>query len=313
MRKRGADMKKLIFIEGVSGVGKSTTTQNLCVKLRGMEFSVDRYCEGDFPNPIDFYATAYFKENEYATILERFSEFSEDIQANTVVANDIRLVRYYNQKTPLFTKPLLDELSKHEFCWNPCNLIPISEYTRVYKTIWEQFSEKSNNQLDYLIFDGSLFHHPINDMTRNYNASHEQIYNHITTLHKAVDSLHPQVIYLSSDDVSKRLKKARISRNQEPPSNEQIFFWEERKQKDLSVMRQLSIPYDIYDISQENWDSTIDVMVKSIIESPEERRARIYPVILSEYNSRLSPQLCWGNQKSSSDAHDINVVFFTSA
>ena len=35
-------MPKLIFIEGVSGVGKSTTTQKLCDKLRGMGFSVDR-------------------------------------------------------------------------------------------------------------------------------------------------------------------------------------------------------------------------------------------------------------------------------
>jgi len=53
---------------------------------------------------------------------------------------------------------------------------------------------------------------------------------------------------------------------------------------DLAVMRQLSIPCDIYDISQENWDSEIDTMVKHILETDEERRARIYPVILSEYN-----------------------------
>ena len=35
-------MPKLIFVEGVSGVGKSTTTQKLCDKLRGMGYSVDR-------------------------------------------------------------------------------------------------------------------------------------------------------------------------------------------------------------------------------------------------------------------------------
>jgi GrpB-like predicted nucleotidyltransferase (UPF0157 family) len=53
---------------------------------------------------------------------------------------------------------------------------------------------------------------------------------------------------------------------------------------DLAVMRRLSIPYDIYDISQENWDLEIDVMMERIFETDVERQARIYPIILSEYN-----------------------------
>ena len=43
-------MPKLIFIEGVSGVGKSMTTQKLYDKLRGMGYSVDRYREFCFPD-----------------------------------------------------------------------------------------------------------------------------------------------------------------------------------------------------------------------------------------------------------------------
>jgi len=53
---------------------------------------------------------------------------------------------------------------------------------------------------------------------------------------------------------------------------------------DLAVMRRLSIPFDLYNISYENWDSEIDVMMKQILETDEERRARIYPVVLNEYN-----------------------------
>jgi len=93
MREGGVDMTKIIFVEGVSGVGKSTTTQILCDKLIGLGFSVDRYREFDFPNPIDFYSAAYFKEADYNAILEEYAEFSEDIQVNTVIAGDIRLVR----------------------------------------------------------------------------------------------------------------------------------------------------------------------------------------------------------------------------
>jgi len=258
-------MLKLIFIEGVSGVGKSTTTQKLCDKLRDMGHSVDRYREFDFPNPIDFYSTAYFKQYEYEMILAEYTEFAEALQNNTVIADDVRLVRYYNQKTPLFPEPLLGVLREREFCWNPANLIPLSEYTRVYKSVWEQFVQNTNNQLDYLIFDGSLIHHPINDMTRNYNATSEQITCHLNTLIETVNSFYPQIIYLSSDNVAERLKKARTSRKETPPSDEQIIFWEKRKQMDSAVMQQLSIPCDVFDISQEDWDSSIELMIKNIL------------------------------------------------
>jgi hypothetical protein len=249
-----------------------------------MGFSVDRYREFDFPNPIDFYSTAYFKKNEYETVLAEYTKFAEDIKSNTVIADDVRLVRYYNQKAPLFPEFLIKIFREREFCWNPANPIPLSEYTRVYKSVWERFVQDTNNQLDYLIFDGSLIHHPINDMTRNYKATCEQITSHLNTLIETVSLFRPQVVYLSSDNVAERLKKARISRKESPPSDEQIRFWENRKNMDLTVMPQLSTLYDIYDISQDNWDIAIDEIIKRLFETDEERRARIYPVILREYN-----------------------------
>ena len=277
-------MSKLIFVEGVSGVGKSTTTQILRDKLREMGFSAECYKEFDFSNPIDFYCTAYLKHDQYADLLVKYDIFSKNIKRHTLIADDICLVRYYDRKTPLFPKPLLDELRQHEFCWKPTNLVPLSEYSRVYKAVWEQFAHNSTYQPDYLIFDGSLIHHPINDMMRNYDASCEQIVRHLNTLIEAVESLHPQIIYLSSDSVSERLQKARTSRNESPPSIEQVWFWEERKQMDLAVLWQLSTPHDTYDISEEDWDSAIVSMIAHLTETDDQRRARIYPVILSEYN-----------------------------
>ena len=258
-------MMKIIFIEGVSGVGKSTTTQKLHDKLCDMGFCVDRYREFDFPNPIDFYCTAYLKIDEYEGILAEYNELVDVIKNNTVVADGVRLVRYYNNKTPLFPEPLLDVLRKSEFCWLPTNLIPLHEYTRVYKSVWERFVQDTKNQFDYIIFDGSLIHHPINDMTRMYNATHKQIAHHMNTLIKAVGSFDPQIVYLSSDDITERLRKAHISRKQSEPTEEQILFWTKRKQMDMAVMKQLSIPCNIYDITQENWDEHINLMLDNCI------------------------------------------------
>jgi len=146
------------------------------------------------------------------------------------------------------------------------------------------FSQKTNKQTDFLIFDGSLFHHPINDLMRNYGATRDQIAFHVNTLTESVISLNPQVVYLWVDNTAERLHKAHISRNQPLPSKEKIQFWEDRKQMDLAVLKQLMLSYDFYDISQENWDSTIDAMLVRILETDKEQQARIYPIILSEYN-----------------------------
>lgn len=75
-------MKKLVFIEGVSGVGKSTLTQKARNKLREMGFSVDYYLEFDSTNPIDFYCVAYFKQNEYSDLLVKYKEFASAIMNN---------------------------------------------------------------------------------------------------------------------------------------------------------------------------------------------------------------------------------------
>jgi GTPase SAR1 family protein len=263
-RKSEVDVMRIIFVEGVSGVGKSTLSNKLCDKLCEMGYAAKAYLEFDFDNPIDFYCTAYFKKDEYKNLLIKYSAFSEDIRKHTIFADDVRLIRYYERETPLFTVPLLSELCKNEFCWKPKNLVPISEYTRVYKTVWEQFAEKVNNGLDYLIFDGSLFHHPINDMIRNYHVSDDQAACHVNTLIETVSNYNPLVCYLTSKSVSEQLEKARVSRNQTPAAAEQIKFWEERKNMDLAVIRQLPIPCDIYDISGENWDSVINTVIEEI-------------------------------------------------
>jgi hypothetical protein len=255
---------RIIFVEGVSGVGKSTLSKILCGKLCEMGYAAKAYLEFDFNNPIDFYCTAYYKHDEYENLLMEYSAFSEDIRKNTIFTDYVRLIRYYNRETPLFSAPLLYVLRKREFCWKPENLVPISEYTRVYKTVWEQFAEKANASHDYLIFDGSLFHHPINDMMRNYQVSNEQAVCHVNTLIETVSNYNPLVCYLTSKSVSEQLEKARVSRNQTPATTEQIKFWEERKNMDFAVMQQITIPCDVYDISGEDWNSVINTVIEKI-------------------------------------------------
>ena len=51
-------MTELIFIEGVSGVGKSTMVSKIAKDLEEQGYKIKAYLEFDFANPIDFYSTA---------------------------------------------------------------------------------------------------------------------------------------------------------------------------------------------------------------------------------------------------------------
>lgn len=47
-------MARLIFLEGISGVGKSTMARSLCDDLQSKGLSAKAYVEFDYTNPIDF-------------------------------------------------------------------------------------------------------------------------------------------------------------------------------------------------------------------------------------------------------------------
>ena len=73
-------MPKILFIEGVSGVGKSTLVSRLTQRLRGQGFSIKSWVEFDFTNPIDFYCTAYFLSDEYEDLCGRYPASAEALR-----------------------------------------------------------------------------------------------------------------------------------------------------------------------------------------------------------------------------------------
>ena len=91
-------------------------------------------------------------------------------------------MRYFDGGTPLFSEELLRELRRLEFCYNPPHPVPLADYSKAYQAVWEDFSRSVDSFADCTVFDGSLLHHPLNDMIRNYNASKEQAAAHVKML-----------------------------------------------------------------------------------------------------------------------------------
>ena len=79
-------MARLIFLEGISGVGKSTMARSLCDDLQSKGLSAKAYVEFDYTNPIDFYCVAYYTSEEYEMLCAENSENENAIRSNTIDA-----------------------------------------------------------------------------------------------------------------------------------------------------------------------------------------------------------------------------------
>lgn len=248
-------MTELIFIEGVSGVGKSTMTRMLTDELTCAGLRVRTYPEFDFTNPIDFYCTAYLTVGEHRKLCEDFPDERDALLRNTIPAGDVRLVRYFDEDTPLFAPVLLAELRKKEFCWHPAHLVSMADYTEAYRNVWKNFAESLDNAYDFLLFDGSLLHHPINDMMRNYRVTGEQALPHVRTLLDSLGDRKRRIFYLETSGIADHLTRAHADRGQNPPSAEDIAFWETRHRNDRIVLKNLREDIRIFDVSAGNWDA----------------------------------------------------------
>jgi len=192
----------IVFIEGVSGVGKTTTTALLAEKLQSMGYNVNCYLEGADNNPLDPYKGTYPPK------------------------------------------------------------IAIADFFETYLQCWQGFIG-TKFERDFMIVDGTLLHHQINDLIREYCASDEVIANYLVNLLSIIQRLNPVVFYLSSDSVGQQLTQARKSREQSEPTGEQIRFWENRKRIDLFVLERLPIESQVLDVSN-GWDSITKIIMEHI-------------------------------------------------
>lgn len=203
----------------------------LSEELQNQGYVVKKYVEFDYENPLDFYCTAYFTLDKYERLCAEYKSFVGTIHSNTINAGNVRLVRYYNGDIPLFEEPLLSELCENEFCYKPNRLVPINEYTSVYKEVWSNYASALDDAL--LCSLGLVKRH---------------------------------IFYLKTDDISRQLKKAHCNRGQSVPTDNQIKFWEIRYKNDLFVLNNMQEDYKIYDISYGNYDLVRKQIVDDLIQ-----------------------------------------------
>ena len=257
-------MSTPVFIEGISGVGKSTLSSMLCDKLHHLGHPSNCFLEGDTNSPLDLFYVSYLTVEEYASLLHSYPTQADELQKNSLVEPDYILVRYQDTNRRYYSSELYEYLRAHELCYKAENPLPLSKYGEVFLNLWARFARRTATTQSILIFDGSLLHHQINDLMRNYAASEKQIKAYLSMLIQTIEPLHPMVFYLFTQDVGTQFAKARQSRGQMPPTCEQVAFWEKRMRMDLSVLNGLAVQTHRIDISDGSWNSALERIVSSI-------------------------------------------------
>ena len=257
-------MKHIIFVEGVSGVGKSMTVRCLADRLREAGFRVEAHYEGDADSPLDLCWVAYLSPEEYDAVLTQYPKERELLTANTVHAGAYCLVRYRIDRIPLYPEELDRYMHSKEFCFRPGNMLPLSVFTEVFCDLWRRY-RSGPALLDYEIFDASLVSHMTNDLIRGYQATSEELFGHLSALLELIQDKKPIIFYLYTDNVAKRVTEARCSRKQPPLTAEKLRFWEDRMRMDMLVVPKLQANVQYVDVSQGDWSKALETMYQSLI------------------------------------------------
>ena len=254
-------MTQMIFIEGVSGVGKTTTVQALKNRLRSCGYTVKSYVEFDFANPIDFYGTAYVPNEQYEKLCQTHCEEGPQISRYSVSAGAATLVRYSDGDRPLFSEGLMGKLRAMEFCYKPARPVPLAAYSKAFEAVWEDFDRSYDRSVDFYIFDGSLLHHPLNDLIRNYDASKAQAAAHVKLLLSCLKNIHTGVFYIFVEDVAAQLRLARQNRRQPTPDPAAVAFWEQRRRYDAYVLEHAVPVYQLLDVTKDGYPAVLEQIV----------------------------------------------------
>ncbi len=211
-------INKLILVEGIPGVGKTTTAMKIKEKLISEGKKVILYEEG-VSHPADMAWNAYLKEEEYDRFLSKCLEIwnnskkniSKEELVNRIEAqvrreDDHIILAYTRIDFPEDSYwSLIDEVASKEIYDGRRSLI---EFKKIHLTRWKRFAERALKD-DYIyIFECAFLQNHIFELLGFYKKSYEEIYVHLRDLLDTVKNLNPRIVYIEPSDVEDIIKKA---------------------------------------------------------------------------------------------------------
>ena len=255
---------RLIIVEGLPCVGKSTTSNNISRILN--KYSIKNSClkEGDINHPADYEFHAYFHDYE----LEKFKkDLTEKIK------------RYSNKALDGYIFPLtkagddLELLIKNKIY----DYLPWEVERKVMLYGWKRFV-KTRNESKVYIFNCCMLQNPMCETMMRFNQSEAESKNYINNIFEIVEKLNPLLIYLKTENVYKRVEE--VCKERDDKWLESVIKYhengayglendikgfegyidclKERQRRELEIVKSLSIKNRVISNPFENWDKSLE-------------------------------------------------------
>lgn len=202
---------RLILVEGIPGVGKTTTARKIKAKLIEEGKDVILYEEG-MSHPADMAWNACLKEEEYNDFIKKCSKMWEvskkSISKEELISRIQRQTRIEDNNVILaYTKidfpedcywNLIGDIASKEICDGRKSL---DEFRDIHLKRWSKFAEQALLNDNIYIFECAFLQNHIFELLGVYEKSDEEIYLYLKSLLETVKSLSPSIVYIEPSSV----------------------------------------------------------------------------------------------------------------
>lgn len=265
-------MHKLILVEGISGVGKTSYCNTLQKTLSNSGLNAVYYPENSF-HPTNLNRTALLTKKEYENLLieiKRMYECKKTFGEIILILNRLVVCEEKNILIPYSSllndnhfDPIISIFKKKDICNGQSSF---SKYQQCHYVRWKRFAE-SNDNLDTIhIFDGALLQAALFDLLGFYCMDSEQILNYINEILTSVKNLDPIIYYIDTNNVSSVVNDAIGSRvntrwregfhmwlkhstycmsHGYQEDSGIVAFLKDRQQKEREILKKVIVPVEI--------------------------------------------------------------------
>jgi len=282
-------MTKLILIEGIPGSGKTTIAQKVAERYRYQGRTANLYLEGS-AHPADLGWNACVPIVQYDRILEKYPALRDEIEKNAHIENEYAIIAYtlVHSEDRAFYKEL-EAFEVYD------GRVSDDLFFRLHYDRWREFGEMADKNDALTIFECAFLQNHVNELLFWRDASEEEVITHCNKLIASVKQLSPILLYLSQSDIRetiRRVAEERVSPNgdrwidgviaycEDSPFGKRynikgfdgaMEFFNIRKQLEMKILNQLSIPHIAIENVDYNWENVWSSIEMYLIKIGEEQ------------------------------------------
>jgi adenylate kinase family enzyme len=205
---------KLILVEGLPGSGKSTTAQLINDILKENKEDPQLFLEGNVEHPADYEACSYFSKEEFADLLEQYSDLRPILIRHAVEQTEGFILSWYMLRQEVgessFPETLQKKLWEHDIYE-----LPLEKNIELITKNWKKFCDTARKNDQTYIFECCFIQNPVTIGTVKYGASDEAVMEYVNRLAKIIEPLNPILIYIDQKDLRRSFTKAVQERSKE--------------------------------------------------------------------------------------------------